>query len=42
MCFSFLTIWLVDKQDDYFNSGMNPTDPGLEGQEFIDILKSTR
>lgn len=37
-CYSYLRLWLLDKQDQYFNSNMRPRDPGLEGQDFDDLM----
>ncbi|HBK98210.1 MAG TPA: hypothetical protein DD001_13310 [Microcoleaceae bacterium UBA10368] len=37
-CYSYLKLWLINKQDQYFNSGMNPPDPALEGQDFRDLI----
>ncbi|XZN99755.1 MAG: hypothetical protein ACM65L_14470 [Microcoleus sp.] len=40
MCYNFLKMWLMDKQEKYFNSSMNPRDPALEGQDFDDLIRA--
>ena len=37
-CYNYLRLWLMNKQDQYFNSNMNPRDRALEGQEFRDLM----
>lgn len=39
-CYTYLRLWLIDKENKYFNSGMNPPDPGIEGQDFIDLVRA--
>lgn len=37
-CYQYLKIWLIDKEDKYYNSRMNPRDPTIEGQDFLDLV----
>ena len=37
-CYRYLRYWLVDKEDKYMNSNMEPPDPTLEGEDFSDLV----
>jgi hypothetical protein len=39
-CYSVLKMWLMDKYQTYMNSYMNPSDPGLDGNDFRDIMSA--
>lgn len=37
-CYTYLRLWLLDKENKYFDSNMQPRDPAIEGQEFNDLM----
>ena len=39
-CYTYLRLWLMDKQTKYFDSDMEPRDPTLEGQDFEDLIQA--
>lgn len=39
-CYVYLRLWLIDKETKYFDSDMNPPDPGIDGNDSTDLLRA--
>ncbi|MBD2569842.1 hypothetical protein [Anabaena lutea] len=39
-CYQYLRMWLIDKDNKYIDAGFNPPDPGIDGNDFSDLLRA--
>lgn len=39
-CYTYLRLWLIDRENKYEAANFDPPDPGIDGNDFIDLMRA--